>query len=65
MIEYDNIKDALKDAIFYTEHNDMKIISDGVKRDATIEDYQEAIRERLYNIADLLGMSEIYLEHKE
>lgn len=62
MIEYDNVKDALEDAIFYTENNDMKIISDGVKRDATIEDYQEAIRERLYNIADLLGMSEVYLD---
>lgn len=62
MIEYDNVKDALKDAIFYTENNDMKIISDGVKRDATIEDYQESIRERLYNVADLLGMSEIYLK---
>ncbi len=34
---------------------------DNVK-DATTEDYQEAIRERLYNITDLLEMSEVYLD---
>lgn len=62
MIEYDNVKDALKDAIFYTENTDLKMISDGKIRDATTEDYQKAIRNRLYNIADLLGMSEIHLE---
>ncbi|MCQ9315768.1 hypothetical protein NQ006_03040 [Pediococcus pentosaceus] len=37
-------------------------IGNGEYRNTTAGDVQELIRERLYNIADLLGMSDIYLD---
>lgn len=62
-MEFDNIKDVLKDAIEIAEGKEMKTkIGNGEYRNATADDVQELIKERLYNIADLLGMSDIYLD---
>lgn len=60
---FDNVKDVLKDAIEIAEGQEMKTkIGNGEYRNATADDVQELIKERLYNIADLLGMSDIYLD---
>ncbi|AEV94890.1 hypothetical protein [Pediococcus claussenii] len=65
MNEYDNVREALKDAIEYTEVEFGKDTKEGnVTRPTTIKDVQELIQEPLYSIADLLGMSDIYLEGK-
>lgn len=63
MNKYDNVRDALKDAIEIGESESL------INRDkqgnvwpATVVDVQELILERLYNIADLLDMSDLYLE---
>lgn len=62
-MEFDNIKDVLKDAIEIAEGKEMKTkIGNGEYWNATADDVQELIKERLYNIADLLGMSDIYLD---
>lgn len=61
-MEYENVKAALKDAIEIAEANEVVIRDiDTNSRPATTEEVQEMIRERLYNIADLLGLSELYL----
>ncbi|MDT2436827.1 hypothetical protein P7D98_14930 [Enterococcus avium] len=57
MVEYDNVREALADALEMCEASEIKI--DG--KDATVTDVQESIKERLINIADLLGVSELYL----
>lgn len=57
MVEYDNVREALADALEMCEASEIKI--DG--KDATVTDVQESIKERLINIADLLGLSDIYL----
>ncbi|WP_062805966.1 hypothetical protein [Enterococcus pernyi] len=55
----ENVKEALLDAI---EFAGAKAISvDG--QPATISDFQQLMQERLYSIADLLGMSELYLKN--
>lgn len=56
-MEHENVKDALKAAIEIAESKGIKV--DG--KPATTEDFQEMVREILYNVADLLGMSEVYL----
>jgi len=56
-MEHENVKDALAAAIEIAEANGIKV--DG--KPATTEDVQEMVRELLYNVADLLGMSEVYL----
>lgn len=62
-MEFDNVKAVLKDEIEITEGKEMKTrIGNGEYRNTTAGDVQELIRERLYNIADLLGMSDIYLD---
>ena len=57
MVEYENVREALNDALEMCEASGIQI--DG--KDATVADVQESIRERLINIADLLGLSDIYL----
>lgn len=62
-MEFDNVKAILRDAIEITEGKEMKTrIGNDEYRNATAGDVQELIKERLYNIADLLGMSELYLD---
>ncbi|MDT2570304.1 hypothetical protein ACFFH2_15575 [Enterococcus devriesei] len=57
MTEHDNIIDVLKDLF---ELSDAKNITvDG--KIATVEDLQEFYKESLVNLADLLGVSELYL----
>lgn len=65
MIEHDNVKDALKEAIDIAETKPNGIVTVNGKdsRPVNTNDHIELIRERLYNIADLLGMSEIYLDN--
>lgn len=63
MKEYDNVKDTLKELIELAE---AKVIysnkADGTKEIATQRDVLELIQERVYMLADLLGMSELYLD---
>lgn len=62
-MEYENVKEALKDAIEIAESEEVITWDiDTNSRPATTEEVQEMIRERLYNIADLLGLSELYLD---
>lgn len=67
MIEHENVKDALKEAIEIAEAepNGIVTINGENTRPANTNDHIELIRERLYNIADLLGMSEIYLNKEK
>ncbi|MFI3620765.1 hypothetical protein [Vagococcus fluvialis] len=60
MIEYDNLKEALKALYELTE---IKELSTGEKA-ATFEDLQEVYQERVINVIDLLDHSEIYLDEK-
>lgn len=63
MTEFENVRDALKDAIEIADAKswgDIKV--GGTVRPVTIQDVQDLMQERLYNIADLLGMSDLYLE---
>lgn len=67
MIEHENVKDALKEAIEIaeTKPNGIVTVNGENARPVNTNDHIELIRERLYNIADLLGMSEVYLGQKE
>ncbi|KAF0552540.1 hypothetical protein [Pediococcus acidilactici] len=66
MEEFDNVKEALKDAIEIAESKGIKTKAGNDKyHSATAEDIQELMQERLYNIADLLGMSDLYLNEKD
>lgn len=64
-MEFENVKAALKDTIDIASGTDLKVkTDDGELRVATVKDVQELMNERLYNIADLLGMEDIYLNNK-
>ncbi|WP_353990025.1 hypothetical protein ABVF11_02025 [Pediococcus argentinicus] len=65
MNEYDNVREALKEAIEMSEATNITTVDNGNNKPATIEDVQESIRERLYSIADLLGMSDLYTGGKD
>lgn len=66
MSPHENVKDALKEAIDIAESPEVKIKQgDNDWRVCTTKEVQESIVERLYNIADLLGMSEIYLNKED
>lgn len=58
-MEFENIKDALQFAIEVARagHN---VTVDG--KSATVKDMQDLMLEPLCSIADLLGLSELYLE---
>ncbi|MDT2783595.1 hypothetical protein P7G87_02665 [Enterococcus asini] len=58
MIEHDNIIDVLKDLFELSDAKNITI--DG--KVATVEDLQESYKEALVNLADLLGVSELYLK---
>lgn len=63
MTEFENVRDALKEAIEIADAKSWgNIKEDGMIRPATIQDVQDLMQERLYNIADLLGMSDLYLD---
>lgn len=70
MIEYENVRDALKELVRQNEpgttYSKVSIITDsGIKkgeRDFVIRDLQDSNYELLANVCDLLGMSEVYLE---
>lgn len=56
-MEFETVKEAL--AYLYEASQSKEIKVDG--KSATPKDYQELIADATINIADLLGMSEIYL----
>ena len=70
MVEYENVKDALKQFVQLNEPGTTfgkvsTIVDNGIKtdkREFTIKDLQESNYELLANVCDLLGMSGIYLE---
>ena len=61
MTEFDNVREALEQLIMINESKTNSITEDGVRRTAKMEDLKEMNKETLYNLADLLGMSELYL----
>lgn len=58
MTEHDNIIDVLKDLFELSDAKDIKVNG----KIATVEDLQEFYKESLVNLADLLGVSELYLK---
>lgn len=60
MIEYSDLKEALKALYELTE---IKELATG-KNSATFEDLQEVYQERVINVIDLLAHSDIYLDEK-
>jgi len=58
MIEYDNVKECLSD--LYLMNEGTVTNTDGTP--ISMSDYQELVAERLYNLMDLLGHSDIYLK---
>ena len=70
MVEYENVKDALKQLVRLNEPGTTfgkasTIVDNGIKtdkREFTIKDLQESNYELLANVCDLLGMNDIYLE---
>lgn len=63
MTEFENVKDALKEAIEIADAKEIKTkVGKNEYHLATTEEVQEMLSERLYNIADLLGMSDLYLD---
>lgn len=60
-VMHENVKEALLDAIEFAEAKAISV--DG--QPATISDFQQLMQERLYSIADLLGMSELYLKNND
>lgn len=65
MEEQDNVKDALRELINLNEpgSNFQAQNANGKFTNGTVHDLQDLNYERLANIADLLGMSELYLEN--
>lgn len=59
MIEYDNVKESLAALIEIADATSLRR-EDGTP--ATAADVQDLIRERAYELADLLGVSELYLD---
>lgn len=61
MIEYDTVKEALQALIEINNAKDIKV------KGETIDfiNLQELYQERIYNLADLLNMSELYLTDKQ
>ncbi|MCL3858672.1 hypothetical protein [Pediococcus pentosaceus] len=63
MTEFESVRDALKEAIEIADAKGIKTkVGKNEYHPATTEEVQEMLSERLYNIADLLGMSDLYLE---
>ena len=63
MEEFENVRDALKEAIEIADAKGIKTkVGKNEYHPATAEEVQEMLSEHLYNIADLLGMSDLYLD---
>ena len=60
MTEYDNVREALEQLILINESEVHNITEDGVKRKANIDDLRVINKQVLFNLADLLGMSDLY-----
>lgn len=58
-MEYESVREALEFLINVNESEQKDTTVNGYE--ATYEDLAECNREALYNIADLLGMSDLYL----
>lgn len=67
-MEENNVRDALKTLLEYNDKqlNPEPIVGefDGLNRPATVNDIQDFNEELLINIADLLGMSDVYLDYE-
>ena len=59
-MEFDNVRDALEMGISTNQAKQSDFKIDGVE--ATYDDLRDWNKEALYNIADLLGMSDLYLK---
>lgn len=63
---HSTIRGCLKDLIeVNSKSSEMWIKEEGMSRDATLDDVKEFNRDRLFALADMLGMSDLYLEDKE
>lgn len=63
MTEFENVKDALQEAIEIVDAKEIRTKTGTSESHlATAEEIQSLLQERLYNIADLLGMSDLYLD---
>ena len=60
MTEFDNVREALAQLILINESEVHNITEDGVKRKANIDDLRVINKQVLFNLADLLGMSDLY-----
>lgn len=58
MIEHENVRDVLKTLIDLAGAKNFT--TNG--RESTVEDVQELFAERIYNLADLLGFENLYLD---
>lgn len=61
MTEFDNVREALEQLILVNESEVHEITEDGVKRKADINDLRDLNKQVLCNLADLLGMSDLYV----
>ena len=60
MTEFDNVREALAQLILINKSKVHNITEDGVKRKANIDDLRDINKQVLFNLADLLGMSDLY-----
>ena len=60
MTEFDNVREALEQLILINESEVHNITEDGVKRKANIDDLRDINKQVLFNLADLLDMSDLY-----
>lgn len=61
-MEFDNVREALEALIDYNDSDQSDMGYNGEL--PTFGDLQDSNREVIYNIADLLGMSDLYLDRK-
>ncbi|ERL64004.1 hypothetical protein [Schleiferilactobacillus shenzhenensis] len=61
MNEPDNVRNALANLVELVESHDFRIGN----RPATVEEVLQLIQPDVYSIADLLGMSDLYLKHEK
>ena len=63
---HDNVRDCLTELLLFNDKRTTSFqVADevgGKKHNATLEDLQELNLSDLYNLCDLLGMSDLYLE---
>lgn len=58
MVEFEDVKSCVKDLYAMTEGT----ITETKGNEISLKEFQELVAERLYNLMDLLGHSDIYLE---